>query len=353
MNIIDDLESIKLLDKSGILESVDNLPYQMTSAISSVKDSNVEMYSDIANVCISGMGGSGLGAHIMKSLFITKLPIEIINSYHVPSFVGKNTLFIACSYSGSTEETVSSLIEAKERGAQIYVITTGGELERFAHEQNIPSYIFTKEFNPSNQPRMASGYLLMGLVTILQKLNIVDIDMDLLQKYVSQIKSSYPKIGVEFLTQENIAKEISSKLYGRIPVIFAAEFLSGIAHLFANQINENAKIFSSYFLLSELNHHLLEGLGLESHKDDLYFILLNSQHYSERIKQRVKITKSIIEKNNFKCIEIDIIGNSTYSTAFNAMYLNSYISVYLALSENIDPSPVPWVDYIKSQLSQM
>ena len=117
-------------------------------------------YKKVSNLVVLGMGGSTLGAHLIKSVFLDdlKIPVEIVNGYAVPGFVSKNSLVIASSYSGSTEEVVSAIADAKKKQAKIVVIASGGKLADFAKQSRLPSLIFSTNNNPCGSPRMGLGY---------------------------------------------------------------------------------------------------------------------------------------------------------------------------------------------------
>ena len=88
------------------------------------------------NVVLAGMGGSAFYAAFVHTWPGVTVPFEIVRDYDVPLYVGADTLFIASSYSGNTEETLSALAEAEKRGAHIAVITGGGKLQAIAQEKN-------------------------------------------------------------------------------------------------------------------------------------------------------------------------------------------------------------------------
>ncbi len=154
--------------------------------------------------------------------------------------------------------------------------------------------------------------------------------------------------------QEEIKKQaqnLAEKIQGSIPVVISAEFLSGNAHILRNQFNETSKSFAAFSLLSELNHHLMEGLKNPSDKK-LYFLFISSGFYSDRMKKRVELTKDVVEKNNVKWGEYQPSGSSKLSQVLNVLSFGGFLTYYLAMLYGQDPSVIPWVDYFKEQLEK-
>ncbi|MFA5413226.1 MAG: SIS domain-containing protein [Patescibacteria group bacterium] len=336
-------QQIKKLDKSNLFGSIKLLGKQCAEAWRDIKEIKIPTsYRSVENIVISGMGGSALGGHLIQSLFADKLktPIEIVRGYTLPAYVGPKTLLILSSYSGNTEETLAAAHEGKNRKAKILGLATGGKLANFLRANNYPAYIFKPTSNPSNQPRMGLGYSIIGQLGLLAKCSLLKISDQEIKTVVSVLDHKPRQV-----------EKISSALKNKIPIIVASEFLSGNGHIMANQINENAKNFATYFELPELNHHLMEGLkNPAANKQNLKFILINSGLYLPRNQKRYKILKTVLTKNKINFIEYRPVEKNKLLQTFEILSLGSYLSFYLAMIYNIDPSPVPWVDFFKKQL---
>ena len=329
-------------DPQNMLGSIKMIPQQIQEALDAInKISFSEDYKQIKNIIVSGMGGSALGAHVIKSLYANeiKVPLEIVNDYHLPAYADNETLVILSTYSGSTEETLSCAQECLQKKTKVIGITTGGQLEQFLKENNFPYYKINPLSNPCGQPRIALGYSIFGQIAILNKIGLLNVNLPELDK-----------LNIENI--EKNAEQMAEKLHNKQVAIMGAEHLSGNAHIAANQLNENAKNFAAYFLLSELNHHLMEGLQFPlSNKDNLIFFLINSPLYSEKIQKRIVITKDIIGQNGLMTQEYLTHGESKLSDVVETLLLSSFLSFYLSQQNSVDPSPIPWVDYFKGQLS--
>ncbi len=340
-------DKIKELDPQNTVESTRLLTKQLKVSWDEVNALEInEDYSSIKNIVFCGMGASMYGAMVAKSIVgpEMKYPSEIISDYHLPRYVDKNTLVVLTSYSGSTEEVLSCAQEGKEKNAKMIVLTKGGKLGDFAKENNIPSYIFDGSLNPSGVPRLGLGYSILGLMGLLSKIKVLEFNSEQILKAIEKTESILSKI-------ENDAQELSEKLKDKMPVIFSAEHLSGNAQIIRNQFNETSKTFSAFYLVPDLNHHLMEGLEFP-HPTQLYFLLFQSKNYSSKIQKRMDLTHEVVTKNNQIAHWVTFDGENIYEDIFFSLILGSYTSLILGLIYEQNPAINPWVDYFKDQLAK-
>lgn len=351
-SVLDSRVKIKELDKSNLLSSVESLADQITDALAQTKDIIVpESYRSAKNVVVSGMGGSALGSYVIKGLFKSelKVPFEIVSHYNLPDYVNSDTLVLLSSYSGTTEETLTSAQDAKNRGAKIMVITSGGKLAELAQENNWPLYLIKATYNPSNQPRMAIGYAIAGQLALFAHAGVISDQNDLLKQTVVGLKKMVGSLSPEL--ENNPAKLLAFSAFDKHTIFVAAEHLIGAAHVINNQFNENAKSLTSEWHLPEFNHHYLEALSFPKlAKDTTIFILFNSALYHERVQKRVLITKALIEQKGFEVQLIQSTAPSKLEQIFEIIQLGEFVSCYLAILYGIDPSPIPSVDWFKTQM---
>lgn len=355
-NILDNIQEIKKLDSKNMLGSLESLFLQIKQLEPLFTKFKLPTnYKKVKKIVFCGMGGSTLGSHIIKSLFFKELKIqaEIINDYHIPAWVDKNTIAIITSYSGTTEEPVGAMQEAKKKGAKIAVVTSGGVLEREAKKNHWPAVVFSTENNPCNSPRMGGGYMLFGQLLILARAGLVKFSLKDWKSAEKILKESGDKFGVENLSTNNPAKQLAQKLFGKNIFYAAAEHLLGNAHVGANQINENAKRFATFFSIPELNHHLMEGMIYpESNPTNLVFLLLESHLYDLRIQKRFAVTKAVLDKNKI-CHESYVCSEKTrLGQVMEILALTGHVSYYSAILQGIDPTAIPFVDFFKAELKK-
>ncbi len=344
---ISNLNAIKKFDPEDTLGSTEKLLEQLSAAWKEVQSLKVPpQYENIQNIVFSGMGASIYGALVIKALLGPKFPypVEIISDYHLPEYVNSQTLVVLTSYSGTTEEVLSAAQEAKNKNAKMLILTKGGKLGEFAMENDIPSYIFDGKLNPAGVPRLGCGYTILGLIGLLAKAGIVQIKEENITSAVARVSPLLDKIRKD-------AARIAEKLADKIPIIICAEHLSGNAQIIRNQFNETSKVFSAYYLVPDLNHHLMEGLQFP--KDSkLYFLLFQSKNFSPKIQKRMELTREVISQNKQIAEWIPLEGKTIYEDFTIMLLLGSYITLYLGLRYDQNPATNPWVDYFKEKLSK-
>ncbi len=353
---LDNLKQVKKLDTGQIVESIELLPDQIRQVLSEARLIKIPReYNKVTQAVINGMGGSNIGAHIVKSLFEDqiKVPISITPGYNVPAHVNKNTLYIISSYSGNTEEPLSAYQEIKRRGAKILAITAKGKgrLEKLMIKDNIPGYIFKPKYNPSTQPRLGVGYSTFGIAVLLAKAGLFKIKVKEIEDVIAQMEVWSRKLKPESLTATNFAKKIALKLYKKTIVLVGAEFIIGNIHAMRNHINECSKHFTTYLSLPDLNHFAMEGLiNPSGNKNNLVFLFFDSCLYYPRIQKRAQLTKQVIRKNKIKVISHELKGTTKLKQSFELLQLGIWVSYYLSILNQVDPAKIPWVDWFKKQL---
>ncbi len=217
-------------------------------------------------------------------------------------------------------------------------------MAEFLHANNFPALIFNSQYNPSNQPRLGTGYIILGTIALLNQLGVLQVSDQQALAAIEALKANHETI-------KSQAQEAAKKIMGNLPMIFGADFLVGNAHIMRNQFNETSKSFSAFSEIPELNHHLMEGLKYPADKK-LIALILNSTFYAERIAKRTQLTEEIVTKNNIPAVVYTPAGSDKLSQMLNALAFGGYVTVYLGLLYGEDPSLIPWVDYFKEQLAK-
>ncbi|PIT88286.1 MAG: hypothetical protein COU29_03400 [Candidatus Magasanikbacteria bacterium CG10_big_fil_rev_8_21_14_0_10_36_32] len=354
--ILDNLTEIRKLDVKNMLGSLESLSKQAEEVAQAAAELNLPTdYKNIQRVVFLGMGGSTLGAHIIKYLFREEMLVilDIVNDYHIPAYVDDKTLVVVSSYSGGTEEPLAAMEEAMSKKAKLVIITAGGKLAEQSRDLKIPAIVFTTKNNPCNSPRMGLGYSVFGQIILLSKIGVLKINQEEIDKAVQTIENYNGIFGVVNAQADNPAKSIAVAIGDRSVWCVGAEHLSANAHVVANQINENAKRMAGYYLIPELNHHLMEGMIFpKNNPQNIIFILLESVLYDERVIKRYEVTKTVLDKNKIGYVSYQCQGKDKFSQVCEMLVLSGYLSFYLAMLEGIDPTAIPFVDYFKQQLKK-
>lgn len=303
--------------------------------------------SDIRNILITGMGGSGIGANLVESLTFGRVPIPITVSkgYNIPQFVSPHTLFIACSFSGNSEETLSTIQKAMLKRAHIICITSGGKMLELAKEYNL---FYIQIPGSSKSPRAMLGYMMVSLLSALYHTNLIG------AAFIKETENAieYLDSGEKAIQAE--AELIAKKLKGKLPIIYCDGRLHAMATRFQNQLNENAKQLAHVNTFPEMNHNEIEGWRFpENILQQAQVIYLYSDHDHERVEKRMEICREIFEKRSHPIIDIVAEGASLLEQYYYLIHLTDWISYYLAKENQVDPDPEEVVDFVKEELAKL
>jgi glucose/mannose-6-phosphate isomerase len=354
--ILSDREEISKIDVSNVLGSVEELGEQCSHAWEEAgKVAVPDSYRDVDNVVMSGMGGSGLGARVIESVYSDKLrvPLARVNTYNLPGFVSDRSLVICSSYSGTTEETTENVKQAVAKKAKWMAIGTGNTLIEMAKLAGAPFYQIDPQYNPSNQPRMAAGYSIVGQIVLAAKAGVISVSQEEIKVAIAAMKKVKDESGIKIEIEKNLAKQLAAKMQEKVVIFVAAEHLAGATRTVNNQQNENAKNLCLDVQIPELNHHLMEGLKHPaSNPKNLLFVFVNSDLYPDRIRHRIELTKQVVGKNMIETFVLNMEAATKLSQAFELIQLGAFANFYLAILYGQNPAPIPWVDYFKDQLGQ-
>ncbi len=328
------------------------LPDQFQNSLS-LKFDFIEQYrKDYHNILVTGLGGSAIGGDILRNYAAQRasIPVIVNRNYNLPAFVGADTLVLAVSYSGNTEETLEAYQEAVNRGADVIVLSSGGKISEYARRDNKAIIQVPTGF----VPRAAAGWLFAPVALLLGQMGIlpgVEDEIKETAEVLKQLRESLnPTVGVPV----NLARVIAEKTRGNVPIIWGTLGVSEVAaQRWKAQINENAKSPAYYNVFPELNHN--EIVGFEAPGELLQqqvYIILRDKHDYEPIQKRIEISKKIIKDKVKNIIEVYSSGETYLARVFSLIYVGDYASVYLALEYGINPTPVKMIDYLKEQLAK-
>jgi len=316
-----------------------NFPEQIKKSFEIVEKTRLPRVKNVRNIVIAGMGGSAIGADLLRSYLYNEIPFtfEVVRHYEIPAYVNKNTLFIASSYSGNTEETLSALSFAKLRTKNIIAITSNGKLEsEVDYVIKIPSGL---------QPRCALGYLFFSVLFALIKLKLIrDVKEEVEETYELLKKKSD-----EFSSEKGAPHRLASKLLNKFAIIYCDDRIMPVARRWAGQLAENSKIFSHFNVFPEMNHNEIVGIGEPPLPYYVLFLRTGNEH--QKVQKRFEIVKEIIR--DFTIYE-DIFaeGKSFLSRIFYLVYFGDWVSYHLAVLRGVDPTPIERINYLKKRLSE-
>ena len=303
----------------------------------------------LTKVVIAGMGGSALAALLTKAWLEENLriPLEVVREYELPTYVDESTLVVASSYSGNTEETLACLQQAAELGAQRAVIAAGGQLieiaegEKIAHVK-IPSGL---------QPRMAVLFNLKALLVTLMHFGIVQHDLlDEVSAAGEWLKAESDKWTPLVPMDKNLAKELALQAVGKTPVFYGGRLTGPAAYKWKISWNENAKNVAFWNVYPEANHN--EFIGWSSHPVEKPFAVfdLRSSFEHPRILKRFEISDRLLSGLRPKATVVQLAGDTPLKQLLWASILADFVSIYVAVLNGVDPTPVDLVEKLKAEM---
>ena len=349
---LDDSSVYKSLDKSGMGAQIRGLPKQCRQAWD--KASNLVLpsgYSDVDKVVVLGMGGSAIGGDLLRGLTapLSRPLVLVHRDYDLPAWVDDRTLVIGASYSGNTEETISGFTQALKKGCKKLVISTGGRLTELARQNNVPVFVIEH----AAPPRAALGYSLLPLLAIMQRLGFTGAeaaDVDGMIRALETLGASWQE---DSPAERNQAKMLAARLDGKIAIIYGAGILTDVARRWKTQINENSKQWAFFETLPELDHNAVLGYRYPAGTADrIYVLFLRCQSLHPRTLIRYKVTGELLEQSGIPHQYIDSQGGNDLKHVMSLVLLGDWVSYYLAMLNDIDPSPVPQIDLLKKRLAE-
>jgi len=349
-SVIETVERIRAADSGDMLGRIKDLPKQVRDAWAIAGKATIPpAYSDVRSIVVAGMGGSAIGGDLAAALLADelKVPMTVHRDYGLPAYVGRDSLVIVSSYSGNTEETLSSFEEARKRGAKVLALTTGGKIAELARASNYPVVTFSYKA----QPRAALGYSLGLVLGVLSKLGFARDLSDDIEAALSDLAKLEERVHEGART--NDAKKMALELQGRIPFAYGAGVMGVMARRVKGQWNENAKNWSAFDVMSELNHNAVVGFEHPPiAKDALTVLLLRSDRDNPRHKLRFEITRELLDRSRIPHKTLQFAGRNMLSEILQMVYFTDYVSFYIALLNGADPSPVKSIDYLKDRLAK-
>jgi len=342
---------LRLLDKFTYFwaimmdELIKKFPAQLKEAIAIGENAEIEEpTTDIRNVYVAGLGGSGIGANFVSEFISAECPVPftIGKGYSIPASVNEHTLAIVSSYSGNTEETLASFHAMEKTGAMIVVISSGGKLIQLAKEK---SYDYIQLPGDWPSPRACLGFSMVQQLFILHKLQLIG------DNFINHLKAGRELLNFDQEDISKLAQGIARQLHNKIPIIYTTDRMESVAIRLRQQINENSKMLCWHHVIPEMNHN--ELVGWNQHNKNLAVLFLRNDDDLKKNKVRIDINKKIIAKYSDTIVEVYSKGNTLIEKAIYFVHLGDWISWHLSVLNEVDASEIKVIDYLKSELEKV
>ena len=343
--ILDDHEVFTRLDPHGMGDAIAGLGDQLREAWAAGQDWPLPpTLTTPSRVVVVGMGGSAIGADIASTLarLSSPIPVEIVRNYTAPP-TGPGTLTIASSVSGNTEETLEAYEAARQGPGMRLAITGGGRLA----ETDGPVLGYDWPFHP----RAALGWGLMPLAAVLTRLGVLSIDDREVEATADALDACARAWAPAIPAETNAAKQIATRLYGRLPVFAGVDLLEVAARRWAGQAQENAKQWAFSVALPEMNHNFLNGFGRPAEgTQQLEVLFLDPVSAHPRNRKRVELTGRSLDEAGVAYSSQVIAGSSHLETLLHACVQGDWVSYYLAMLNDVDPSDTRPIETFKERM---
>ncbi len=348
--ILEDPATIHAADPGDMLGRIRDLASQVRDAWTLVRSARLPReLGRVRDVTVLGMGGSAIGGELAAALLAGELrvPMAVSRDYALPAYVGTESLVIASSYSGNTEETLSAFAEARRRGAKILALTTGGTLASECEAAGISIVRFSYEA----KPRAALGWslgLVLGALSSIGLVRDLSPDVETALRDLGEYAGRFDADG-----EDARAKSLARSFHGRVVGMYGAGVMGVMARRWKGQWNENAKNWSFFDVMSELNHNAVVGFPNPKRAGELVSIVfLRSERDDPRIAKRFEVTGELLRRAGVPFEDLRFGGPSPLAEVLRAVYLGDHVSYYTALLNGADPSPNESIDYLKKRLAE-
>ncbi len=359
MNILDDLEQIKKSDKSKMADFIAEFPQKCMEAYKKAQEIILPKdYQDISvgsepasgweNIIICGMGGSAISGELIKNLLAGQLkkPVIVNRNWFLPDLTTKNSLVILISYSGETKEVLSCARMAMEKKNKIFIIAQAGRLKKLGEENDLPMFNFSYPV-PS---RAGLAYLLMPLLVVFEKLGLINSKCLEINSSLNDLQNFNLNLHPQIPTEENSAKYLAYSIFDHLPIIIAPPELSGVAHRWKTQMAENGKSFCFSEVKPEILHNFIESRFPWRLNDEFFFLVFDDIKKIALSEKSSETFENMLEqKNCWK--KLPVFGQNILTKIFSLVLLGDWVSFYLAVLYQVDPTPVKQIEKIKKCLN--
>ena len=339
---------IEAADPQGMLGDILDQPAQLVDALWRVESAGLARSDAPGGLLVCGMGGSAIGGELAAAAIgrRARRPIRTLRGYELEPWVGAETLVLCASYSGGTEETLACYERAGEAGAARVALTTGGELAERARSEGVPVIGAPAGL----QPRAAVAYMVVGALECAALCGAAPSLRDELETAVGPLTELTGEWGPD-APPESAAKRLASALLDSVPVFYGVGTTEPVARRWKTQWNENAKRPAFFSTLPEADHNEICGFGERWRGGGLSAVFLDEAEGDARLRRRLDLTAELAAAEGGKAERVEPRGRAPLERILSLVLLGDLVSLYLAVLDGTDPTPVDPIERFKSALA--
>lgn len=347
---LDSEANIARLDPTGLRGRLRALPDHCREAWQQAKALALPPeWSRSNKVVIGGMGGSAIAGDLVADLAALQqsVPVLVVRNFSLPFSLDQNSLFIGCSHSGSTEETLSLFQQARRQNSMVLAVAGGGILLEQAASAGIPSLTI----NAPGEPRSAVGYNLMLLLGALNQCGIVKSNEAEVESAITALQAQVSKLSEDVPVGKNLAKQIAQELPEKLILVYGGGLFTGMARRWKTQLNENAKAWAFFETLPELLHNSVEAFNTSTgNLQNKFVLVLKPNTDNQDLQSRYRVVAELLKQKNIPHRIIESSEGTPLAQMLSILTLGDYVSYYLAMLHGVDPSPIPAISLGKELL---
>ena len=347
---LDDLVRMQAIDKRNMLRLINELPEQCETALGVARNFALEAFdTKPSDVFITGIGDSAIAADMAAAVLSEQAEIPIITDHGagLPKYVGENSLVIVVDYTGKSSVMLRNMREAKHRGARVICLSGSGKLL----EQAAKDQISRVAIPPGQPQRTAIGYLLVPIIVTIERLGLVEGEVEKLSHAIKHLKNVREALRSENPSSRNVAKQIAQNLFGKLTLIYGVfGYRTAVARRWRSQINTNSKNLAACGVLHDMATGEISGYELSgSRAKDIAVVLLKDATDKGATAELASAVEDLLEQ--FNVTVADIRGSTTTERLFYGLFLGDYVSYYMALLNEADPFRTEYVEIIEDKLA--
>jgi glucose/mannose-6-phosphate isomerase len=345
-------DQIEDVDAARQIEDVLAIPQHLEDALWRVQsaglDQTLGQLEGLGPMLVCGMGGSAIGGDLAAAALGDRLtkPMTTVRGYELPSWAMPNSVVLCASYSGGTEETLACYEAAGALGAVRVAVTTGGRLAEAARADGVPVIPIPAGL----QPRAAVAYMTVSALEVAAVTEVgqgVRTEIDAAAAGLAELVREWGPDA----DSDSLAKRVAQRIHRTCVCIYGAGPTTAAAKRWKTQLNENAKVPAFAAELPEADHNEIVGWQNASALGSFLAVFLEDADQHPRVRQRVELTASLIEGEAAGTLRLESVGSNPVERLLSLVLLGDLVSVYLAVLQGTDPTPVEPIDRLKAALA--
>ncbi len=317
---------------------------------------------------VAGMGGSGISGDVLAAVCGPgcSLPVSTVRGYVLPGWVGPLDLVIAVSCSGETEETLAVAQEAAKRGSRLVGV---GAVGSALHELVLATSgaFFIPVDAGGLMPRASLWLLATPLLLLADAIGIVNISLSEFDRAADLLDEIAVECGPSVPLDDNRAKLLGAAISTSLPMTWGTSPIGGVAsYRLACQLNENAKMPVVQGALPEVNHNQVVAFdgGFAGRNEDVFrdpfedgaaparlrLVLLRDSEEHPQDARRADVSTDIAVSRDIPVDTLRAVDGHALVRLASLVGVVDWASVYAALAQGLDPSPIGPIRELKARI---